>query len=351
MSKDDIQSLLVKYISNEASPAESDMVRTWINLHPENELYFIELNNAWHEALAAKINGIDEEAAYEQFKAKTQSTKVTSASKWYKLTVLLILPFILAVVVFKLATNQSVKKIQLSARNGSIKKLLLPDGTLVWLNSGSTINYDVNFGKTNRIVFLTGEALFDVGHRITSFPFLVKTRNYTIKDVGTQFNLKAYADDPFFETTVLKGEVSVEDNDINTKQNINRMFIKPKQVLKIFYNSNTANKSVKSTSRLPPDFNEVQITDIDSAKLKIYDGWKDNLLYFDGSRLDEIARVLERKYDVTIRITDSSLREIKYSGNFNNIAAVSRVLDIIKQNTPLSYAVNGKQITITKTIN
>ena len=350
MSKDDIQVLIVKHISNEASQAEVDMVKEWINLHPENELYFIELNNAWHESLALKINGIDEEAAYEQFKARIRPDKAADTFKWYKLVVLLIFPLILAAVLFELATNQSSKKIQVSAKNGSIKKLLLPDGTLIWLNSGSTIDYDVNFGKTNRIVFLTGEALFHVGHQITSFPFLVKTRNYTIRDVGTQFNLKAYSNDPFFEATVLKGEVSVEDNGVNTAKNINRIFIKRKQVLKIFYRSNTMNKSVKNTP-LMPDFDEIQVVNIDSAKIKVYNGWKDNLLSFDGSRLDEIARVLERKYDVTIRINDSSLREIKYSGNFNNIATVSRVLDIIKQNTPLSYSVNGKQITITKTIN
>ena len=349
MGKEHIQLLLVKYICDDASDDEIARAKEWISLHPENELYFIELYEAWHCALAINEADIDEELAYKSFKKKIIDKEKTSPVKWYKLTALLIFPFSLAAFIFLTATHPVSRLFGVTVKNGSIKKIALPDGTVIWINSGSAINYDLNFGKTNRTVFLTGEALFDVGHKLTAFPFIVKTKTFTVKDVGTSFDLKAYPNDFYLETTVLRGEISVEDNAADINHNINRIFIKARQVLKIYYKPALKQPALTAPLiKLRPDFDEVRLLDIDSSKINVYDGWKDNLLVFDGTTLGDIAKVLERKYDVNIDIKTPELRIIKYTGNFNNVPSITRVLEIIKQNTPLDYAIAGNKITITK---
>ena len=81
----------------------------------------------------------------------------------------------------------------------------------------------------------------------------------------------------------------------------------------------------------------------------IYDGWRDDLLIFDGNTLDEIARVLERRYDVKISISSTELQNIRYSGSFKSVPDIDKVLHLIKENTPISYTIEGQNVTITKT--
>jgi transmembrane sensor len=348
MNNDDIKLLLVRYITNQASDTEIKEVKHWLSLHPENELYFIELYEAWQNMLYTKTEIIDEEKAYQLFLAKTTpQSQPANLSKWIKIAAVLFLFIASSVFIIRRYCAPIPEKNQVIAQNGAVKKLILTDSTIVWLNAGSTIKYDDEFDKTNRTVYLEGEAFFEIGHNRKNIPFLVNTKNYTIRDIGTKFNLKAYPGDPFFETTVIKGEVAVEGNSDTNPNDVNRIYVKPHQVLKIYYRPEKDNS--KALAQLPNSYNEVRVSQIDSAKMQIYDGWKDDLLIFDGNTLEEIARVLERRYNVKIHIDSRELQNIRYSGSFKSVPDIDKVLHIIKQNTPIDYTIEGQKITITKT--
>jgi len=351
MDNDDIKLLLTRYITGELTETEHREVKHWIGLHPENELYFIELYEAWQNMLYLKPETIDEEKAYQLFLRKTTAEKKPeSLVKWMKIAAISIFCVLSSALIFHYYPTNDQANHQIIAQNGSVKKIVLSDGTIVWLNAGSTLKYDAGFGKTNRTVYLEGEAFFDIGHNTKSIPFLVNTKNYTIRDIGTKFNLKAYPNDPFFETTVIKGEVSVEGNFEPGQNDINRIYVKPKQVLKVFYHPEKDDHNERPLITAPRyAYNEVRVSQVDSTKIDVYDGWKDNLLVFDGSTLGEIARVLERRYDVKIAIDDPGLQNIRYSGSFKNVPDIDKVFHLIKQNTPISYSVEGQKVTITKT--
>jgi transmembrane sensor len=350
MNNDDIKFLLVKYITNQASEAEAKEVKHWIGLHPENELYFVELYEAWQNLLYTKPETIDTEKAYQQFLAKTITPQKQPVSMWRFAKVAAVVCFFLLSALWLIYHRSGTvqKGNQVVAQNGAVKKIILSDGTTIWLNAGSTIKYDAGFGKTNRSIYLEGEAFFDIGHNNSKhLPFLVNTKKYTIRDIGTKFNLKAYPNDPFFETTVVKGEVAVESNADNGTHEANRIYVKPSQVLKIFYRPEKADS--KELISMSNTYNEVQVSQVDSAKIDVYDGWKDDLLVFDGNTLGDIAHVLERRYNVTINIDSQELKDIRYSGCFKNVPDIDKVLHLIKQNTPISYTIDGQKITITKT--
>ena len=95
-----------------------------------------------------------------------------------------------------------------TSAKGEKKLVTLPDGTLLHLNSGSTLRIDPEFAKTNRYVFLSGEALFDVQHN-ESLPFIVHVDSYDVKVLGTLFNVKAYTGDVTNEVSLLRGKVEV----------------------------------------------------------------------------------------------------------------------------------------------
>lgn len=86
--------------------------------------------------------------------------------------------------------------------------MTLQDGTVVWLNSETKMRYPVQFSGQNREVWLEGEAYFKVAKNEKQ-PFVVKTENMDVRVLGTEFNLKAYADEKWVQATLVRGEVAV----------------------------------------------------------------------------------------------------------------------------------------------
>ena len=96
---------------------------------------------------------------------------------------------------------------EVSTKPGSRSKLVLPDGSMVWLNAGSKITYGSNFGTLNRNIQLTGEAFFDV--KKSNIPFIIHTSAVQIKVLGTAFDVKAYPTEHTIETSLIRGKVEV----------------------------------------------------------------------------------------------------------------------------------------------
>ncbi|WP_183562051.1 FecR family protein [Mucilaginibacter sp. SP1R1] len=350
MDNDEIKLLLVKYITREADENETALVKDWINAHPENEQYFAQLYETWQNMLYLNPAVINEDKAFDKFSAATipQETRYRQLYKWTRVAAVITLFGVLSTVLIKHYSQNAQSMRQVLATKGAIRKIILTDGTLVWLNAGSKLNYNTDFGKRNRTVYLEGEAFFEIAPGKKTIPFIVNTKNYTIRDIGTKFNLKAYPNDSFFETTVVKGEVSVEGNIDNNTHEMSRIYVKPRQLLRIYYHPQKEKYTYKPDDTQDiKNLSEIQVMQIDSARMDKYDGWKENLLVFDGNSLDEISKVLERRYNVNI-VMDPSLQNIRYSGSFKNVASIDKVLDLIKGNTAISYSITGNTVTITK---
>jgi transmembrane sensor len=359
MNNEDIKTLLVKYITGEADEFEKDEVKFWINAHPENEQYFAQLYETWQNMLYLEPGIINEHKAYERFAGLQTPKKVLRIHfiKWGKIAAIVIVGLFLSVNVIRHYTANLQNKRLVAAKKGTIRKIVLNDGTIVWLNAGSKLNFTADFGTDTRTVYLEGEAFFDIAPGKKNIPFIVNTKKYTIRDIGTKFNLKAYPNDPVFETTVISGEVSVENNVNTNNRNNNRIHIKQRQVLRIYNKAKAESYAYRQTDRntykpgdVPDmeDLNEIQILQIDSAKLNRYNGWKEDLLVFDGNTLAEITSVLERRYNVEINMKDTVLQNIRYYGTFKSIESIQKVLEIIKANTPIVYTINSNKIYITK---
>ncbi|AMR31551.1 hypothetical protein A0256_08985 [Mucilaginibacter sp. PAMC 26640] len=342
-----IKMLLVKYITKQTTDEEKEVVKNWVNAHPENEQYFAQLYEAWQLSLLTKPHGIvDTKKAYQLFLSKTnlQPSKGKAVKIWLAVALSVAAMLIVTLLPFKNNTPFKATVNQLAAVPGQISKITLTDGSVVWLNSGSVLKYGADFGKTTRTVYLEGEGFFEIAPGKKDIPFLVHTKNYIVRDIGTRFNLKAYPNDPYFETAVVNGEISIEDK--GQKANAtNRMHIKQKQTLRIWNHGTNNEPGLTGINNMPVKrYNEIQITEFAPDKTDNYIGWKDNLLVFDSNTMDEIARVLERRYNVKISIADTTLRAIRYSGNFKNVKSIDRVLNIIKQNTPISYSATSTGI-------
>lgn len=349
----DIKILVVKYITGQASEKEADWLKAWMKESPENEAYFAELYETWHNTL---ITGhqINTDKAYTEFLSRTgqaagpagrAAAGITQLWRRIAAAAAIVLCLSAGFYYFTRPPGNESELTVVNVTKGSRKKLVLPDGSKVWINAGSTLKYEKDFGETSRTVYLNGEAYFDIAPGHKKIPFLVKTRDFVIRDIGTIFNIKAYSGMPVFEATVLEGEVSVEGK-FNQKAKSAKVFLKRRQVLKIDIGQQSGNVAATAQSKLIEADVPVRIQQLNPEAEDQYIGWKDGLLAFHESTFEQIAQDIERRYNVRIIFENKDLKDFKYSGSFRSVNDVTTVLEIIKKTTPINYSIIGDKIII-----
>jgi transmembrane sensor len=229
---------------------------------------------------------------------------------------------ILVLTVAGLYISNSIRKTTVSeliAPRGQKSKAILEDGTVVWLNSGSSIHYTNNYNRRNREVNLTGEAYFDVSKN-KKLPFIVKSSDLVIEALGTTFNLMAYPDDEIIAITLIEGKVQVSAPDRKT------ISLSPNQ--KAIYN------------KLNNDFIIEEVDPVFSIS------WKDNVLKFDNQPLTDILTQLERWYDVKFYYPDDILRDQRFTMTIKT-ESLREVLELIRISTPIKFKIEVDSVYIT----
>jgi ferric-dicitrate binding protein FerR (iron transport regulator) len=230
---------------------------------------------------------------------------------------------------------------------GSKSKVTLPDGSVVNLNSGSTLQYPAKFSNTSRNVFIEGEAFFNV-RRDAKHPFYVKTKDITIKVLGTKFNVKAYSDEKKVETTLVSGSVEIysSNSDISKKNRL--ITLQPNQQVTIETESGNSKLSDKRNNKELKQKESIKPINLNKqVDLSSIIAWTDNRLVFRDETFAELSRRLERWYDVEIDIKDPDLRNVLFSGVFVK-ETIEQALSALTLATPFRYQMNKNQITIYK---
>lgn len=328
--------LVAKYITGQADEQETVLVKEWISKSKENEDYYIQLYETWHDMLNAEPGLIDADHAYQLFLERTTAKKslYRRMSSWKKVAAAAAVIAAITISFFYFRNTGSKEQVwtEVKVAEGSTRKLTLDDGSVIWVNAGSQLSYNTDFGESARTVHLEGEAYFDIAKSKNNIPFIIKTKDFTIRDIGTKFNLKAYADEPL-EATVIEGKISVEGKLSKHNEENSKVLLEQKQVLKI--NSQPENNA-----------EHVKVVTVDSSQLELYKGWTDNFLGFDEVSLKELAKIMERKYNVQIVIENKELENYKYTGSFRNVENITKIMEIIKATTPVTYRIEGRTVII-----
>ncbi len=186
------------------------------------------------------------------------------------------------------AQEQALEYNELSVPKGKTYSLILSDGTKVWLNAMSKIRYPVRFGASGRKVKITGEAYFEVTQQKTN-PFYVETDDYTVKVLGTVFNVNAYADEDATVTTLASGSILIQNKQHNTEQQLSAG-------QQYHYNH------LRQTEELA------------YVQTELYTSWINNILFIEEATLADIFKILKRRYDIEVAFDDLLTSGEKYSG-------------------------------------
>ncbi|WP_281234046.1 FecR family protein [Flavobacterium gelatinilyticum] len=219
--------------------------------------------------------------------------------------------------VFFYQSLHSVETIQDAAKLGEHKKVVLSDGTQIWLNAGSVLKYPKEFKGDTREVHLTGEAFFDVA-KDKKHPFIIHTNKMDTKVLGTSFNVQAYPDQTTQEVSVLTGKVNVKST--VTEENV---YVTPGQ--KVIF---------KSHDNKLQAFKDIPVNTISL--------WRKNIMVFEETPLPEVVASINRNYNVAVEIKNKDLNNLKISGYFKELPAdqvIALVCNIINANYKLDSGV------------
>lgn len=215
--------------------------------------------------------------------------------------------------------DAEIKWHRLVVPRGGEYQLQLSDGTRVWLNSDSELKYTDKFVGKERIVYLKGEAYFDVTED-KEHPFIVKTNSMDVKVYGTEFNVMVYEEDELSQATLVEGSVGV---DLKNETGVtDELMLKPD--MQVNYKKGKAGGELRE------------------VETSLYTGWKDGLFQFNNEDLGSILKKLSRWYDIKVFFQNPSIQNIKFTGEMKRFDDFSTILNLLELGSGVEFDIKGK---------
>lgn len=306
----DIEIIISRYLSKEATPEDIKVLDDWISATPEN---YWEIS---HPAFNPEEIDVDsahrkvmEQILHQHQPAVSVRPKLSFLHYWQQVAAILLLPLLIlsAYLYFKPASQIAETYQELFTPYGTWSVVNLPDGSKVWLNAGSSLKYPTQFSDKQRVVSMQGEAYFEV-ESDKEHPFIVKTKQLTVEATGTAFNVNAYAPDHVAAVTLVKGKVAVT---LDQKKTIS---LSPGE--KIDYNLATSLYNVNKTNTYK------------------WCSWKDGILIFRDDPLEYVFKRLGQTYNVEFILKDAELGKYSYKATFEG-ESLNEILRLLEMSAPI----------------
>jgi transmembrane sensor len=332
ITKSNIDILIGKCLSGNASIYEIKQLEEWKNASEENNLIYKKNLKAWEKCEARISPDVIQQdkfkvvSAYSNYLA-LKLRKISRLSFLYKIAAILALPLALAVswylFVYPADSDKITENIcRVTSPKGHVSKCILPDGTGIYVNTGSTIEYNtVSYNKKNREIHLEGEAYFLVTSNKDK-PFKVITPFGDVHVTGTAFNVIAYQKEEIFETVVAEGSVQLQLQLMSGRRR---------------------SLNIKQGQRIIMDMSDFSL-DVHSVEPEIFTSWRNGELIFKDATLNDLVKELERIYDIKFYMNPESLGDLRFRGMFSYDNNLILALEKIKKTSGIDYYIENKEV-------
>lgn len=264
-----------------------------------------------------EFQSYDLDKAYVKVEAKIKKSTTRQSFRLYiyRVASILFLPLLISTFAFlylymKSSSDEGITYYTVTSAPGIITQVELPDSSRVWLNAGSSLRYPSRFPKDKREVVLDGESYFQVKSDQANPFYVTLSHNVQVKAYGTSFNINSYSDDTFIEAVLESGVIDV------TKDS-RRIQLNPGQ--SAFFDKNSGRMNIS-----PVNIEEKT-------------AWKDGQLIFRNKTIDEVVKVLSRRYNIDIILHKESTKEYRFRATFTN-ETITQILDYMKLAAPIEWA-------------
>lgn len=319
-----IYELISKHLSGNITEQESSLLNNWISESKKHNVEFEDIVDLWEKSgtlhfpeninTNRALNNVHEKAGIDKIKAFKLSVIQQIAA------ILFLSVLLSGAYSYFLSGRQSnpVYYEEVNAAYGTRTNIELPDGTLVYLNSGSSLRFSNQFAKQNeRRVELKGEGFFKVA-KDAKRPFVVQADKLEVTALGTEFNVNAYYPGSKIEIALIEGKVAIDV--VNKTESERVMVLDPGQLAHFDV---TENKIYKETI----------------VEYEKYIGWTDGKMIFMDDPIQEVMKRMESWYNVEIRVEDDQLMNYRFTGTFIN-ESLEEVLNVFSLTSPFQYEIN-----------
>ena len=328
ISKSRIEELLPAYLSGELSDEDRVIMDNWRSESRENEEVYLESLKAWDAMIL--LNEMEQFNSFEALRKVNSTILQPHAAKWLiilqRVAAVLVLPLLVysGYLTFqnrtKINPQEQVMMQTISSRQGMVTQFALADGTKVWLNSGSQLQFPSRFSGDKREVILKGEAFFEVTKNEKQ-PFRVNANELKVEVLGTSFNVVSFDDDTQSEVVLVTGKVALSSGN--------------GQIVKEYGNIIPGQRAVYKKEN-----QEVITKEVDVEK---YIAWRDGNLIFQDDSMEDVVKRLSRWFNVEIVINDPEIKNYIYKATFRNENLV-QVLNLLKLSAPIDYRITDRKV-------
>jgi transmembrane sensor len=361
-SQEHIHQLIAGYLSGESGEADLRALLCWLQDDEDHAAQFKQLCAIWKQSERGGLSDYESDralsriheriSAYESIHSLSPSIATPRKDNIFFFRRVAAVAFVL--VSLSVATYFLVQRYMslspegltgnyytVMAPRNQKSRVILSDGTRVWLNCGSTLKYRTIYGEKKREVYLDGEAYFEVAKN-PSRPFFVHASSVVVRAIGTVFNVKNYYDDKTVETTLVEGKVEITHS-ATQKSHDQPVILYPNE--QAVYRKGDAGMVVSRLVSSKPEVEKETAAKVVSVRSVI--SWKNQELIFENESLEELVKRLERWYDVSIDLRDTTvLSANRYTGQFIHHEPIDQVLKIISRTTPVKYSFTSDKIII-----
>lgn len=318
---DNFEIAVIRYLDKSMNDLEKASFSETIEKDLQKRKLFFQIKDVWDATDESSVPHVDYELSRLK---KTIRKKKSKTIKYLTIVSRIAAIFIFGIIIGSLFDNFNNYQPEyniVTVPAGSKSTIQLSDGTMVTLNSGSSIKYPLTFDRKFRKLSFSGEGYFIVAHN-KNYPFIVSTDSYDIKVLGTEFNISAYSDFNDHTTSLIKGKIQI------ITPGKQETILEPGQ--KITYRKKE-NKFIVTNADIENDIS-----------------WKDNIFSFKDEPFDVLIRRLEMHYDVDIIIKGNTIENATYTGKFRNHETIWQALDAIKTTSNIEYQRSGfREFTLT----
>jgi len=353
-----IDELIAGFLSNESTPEEQHVLYQWIKSDNNNRAYFIQMYKAWVSSAQleqASSKGVEFalQKVHDRIFDVSNNEKHSRAPKTlllrnvlkYAAAIAVLLVVSTSVIVrqsMRSSVDVMVDESTFEAYYGSKAFAGLPDGSRVWLNSGSKLSVQPGYNINERRVYLSGEAYFEIESNEKK-PFIVQAGDLSVRATGTIFNVKAYPEDEQISATLVEGVIFVEGRD--DRENEFSIKVKPGQTLNYAMRKTVLEGNVPtgtavsihsdSLSQVKPN----PPMTIKRSNTEAVTSWINNKWIIDNEEFGRLAVQLERRYNVEILFASENLKQYRFSGTIER-ETVEQLFELFRYSIPLKYTID-----------
>lgn len=342
--------LIASYLADECTDQEQRKVEQWIDQSQENKRQFQEISRIWQlssDVVSTQDMEWNVDQGWKRLGSKISKEKTSSSSKnsdqkrywsfrsssihsgtqkFIRIAAVFLVAGLFGVLSYQSwyqAEQKEQEQVlrQISTDNGQRANLTLADGTEVMLNADSELELPTKFASDVRKVHLEGEAYFKVSNNEDK-PFLVHSNGSVVRVLGTAFSVRSYPEDQQVQVVVEEGRVSFGQKKEAEDQ-----------------------KAILSRNELGTfDLSSSTVATRTVEDIELYMSWRNGYLKFEEAQLNDVAKALERRYDVKVFFEDPSLQELLLTAYLKS-RSLRNVLDVITTSLEIEYKLEDNKVT------